>query len=366
MRRSRSLRVPGPFLFAATVASTAFCALLLFAYNPEQDNVNGPVPTRWQDSATTWSLNLNTGANVHTNLGDTVSAAVTKGFDTWQQTLLNGQRINNLTVTTGPTTTLTDPNSADCVNIISFVPSSAVSFPTGAIAFTDVVSAFGLPPTNYPCSTPPLTRTCSLPSCLIDADIVFNPAEQFYTTATTPLTAFDVQSVATHEIGHMLGLDHSGIAHAMMYPFGDTFAASQQRTLAVDDVAGIAFLYPETNFSTLTGVISGQVTLGAAGIFGSHVIAIDSTSGTAVLDGMTDPQGNYKLIGLPPGNYNVLALPLAPDINSGIFILDDFAGWSCGYAVPTENSPPCCDPKTDTSCTGTPLSNPTNYTGTFF
>ncbi len=104
----------------------------------------------------------------------------------------------------------------------------------------------------------------------------------------------------------------------------------------------------------------------AAGIFGSHVIAIDSASGAAVLDGMTDRQGNYKLIGLPPGIYNVLALPLAPDINSGIYILDDFAGWSCGYAGLTENSPPCCDPKTDPSCTGTPLSNPTNYTGTFF
>ncbi len=364
MRRSRALRVPGSFLFAVTIASAAFCALLLFAYNPEQDNVNGPVPARWQGATTTWSLNPKTGTNVHTNGGDLISTAVTNGFDTWQQTLLNMQRVNNLTVTTGPTTTLTDPNSADCVNVISFVPSSAVSFPTGTIAFTDVVSAFGPPPTNYQCSTLPGQQTCNLPSCLIDADIVFNPAEQFSTT--TPPTAFDVQSVATHEIGHMLGLDHSGIAHAMMYPFGDTTAAGQQRTLAVDDVAGIAFLYPSTSFSTLTGVISGQVTLGAAGIFGSHVIAIDSASGAAVLDGMTDLQGNYKLIGLPPGNYNVLALPLAPDINSGIYILDDFAGWSCGYAGPTENSPPCCDPKTDTSCTGTPLSNPTNYTGTFF
>ena len=366
MRRSRSLRVRGSLLFAATIASAAFCALLLFAYNPEQDNVNGPVPARWQGSATTWSLNPSTGTNVHTNGGDTISAAVTKGFDTWQQTLLNGQRINNLTVTPGPTTILTDPNSADCVNILSFVPSSAVSFPTGTIAFTDVVSAFGSPPTNYQCSTLPGLQTCSLPSCLIDADIIFNPVEQFYTTATTPPTAFDVQAVATHEIGHMLGLDHSGIAHSMMYPFGDTTAAIQERTLAVDDVAGTAFLYPSTSFSTLTGVISGQVTLGGLGIFGSHVIAIDSASGAAVIDGMTDLQGNYKLIGLPPGNYNVLALPLAPDINSGIFILDDFAGWSCGYAGPSENSPPCCDPATNISCTGTPLSNPTNYTGTFF
>ena len=101
MRRSRSLRVRGSLLFAATIASAAFCALLLFAYNPEQDNVNGPVPARWQGSATTWSLNPSTGTNVHTNGGDTISAAVTKGFDTWQQTLLNGQRINNLTVTPG-------------------------------------------------------------------------------------------------------------------------------------------------------------------------------------------------------------------------------------------------------------------------
>jgi hypothetical protein len=96
-------------------------------------------------------------------------------------------------------------------------------------------------------------------------------------------------------------------------------------------------------------------------------VAIDTATGDAVIDGLTDPQGNYKLVGVPPGTYNVLALPLAPDANSGFYTLSDFGGWACGYAGTAENSPPCCDPKLNpTTCTGKALSNPTNYTGKFY
>ena len=83
-----------------------------------------------------------------------------------------------------------------------------------------------------------------------------------------------------------------------------------------------------------------------------------TVSGNAVVDGLTDPQGSYNLVGVPPGNYNVLVLPLG-----AVYGLDDFGGWYCGYSV---NSPPCCDPKTDAQCTGTPISNPIDYTGKFF
>jgi len=112
--------------------------------------------------------------------------------------------------------------------------------------------------------------------------MAFNPGLEFSTTTTTPQGAFDVQSTATHEIGHLLGLDHSGIAHAMMYAFGDTGALGQQRTLSIDDAAGVAFLYQGANFPSATGTISGQVTLSGSGIFAAHVLAIDATSGDGI------------------------------------------------------------------------------------
>ncbi len=370
MELKRHLRVRGQVALAAGVAlAAALGSMLIFAYNPEQDDVNGAaVAARWPNNTFAWSLNSTTKSNV-TATAAAVKQALVNAFTAWHTATLNGQAVVNLTVTGPATTSLTntDGTSVDCVNIVSFVDTRTSDFPTGTIAFAAVATSF-LSPTNpnntYTCAGNPTQKKCSLPSCIVDADIMFNPTQPFSTATPTPTGDFDVQSVATHEIGHALGLDHSGIAAAVMYPFGDT-GLSQSRTLAVDDSAGIAFLYPAAAFSTATGTISGVVTMSGKGIFASHVIAIDTTTGDAVIDGLTNPDGTYNLIGVPPGTYNVLALPLAPDANSGIYTLSDFGGWSCGYAGTTENSPPCCDPAT-LSCRGTPESNPTNYTGKFF
>lgn len=379
MDLKRHFHVRGPVALAAALGlAAALASLLIFAYNPEQDDVaNLPVPTGWPGGTVAWSLNP-TLTGSHVVAGSDVRTALKNAFATWQNAQINGQAVVQLSITEGTDTALltnTDPvNSSDCINIVSFVDKNTNDFPmsTGAIAFAAVATSFGTPPNNtYRCTTqtnPPVTTTksCPLKSCIIDADIMFNPSQQFSTATPTPSGDFDVQSVATHEIGHALGLDHSGIAAAVMYPFGDV-GQSQTRTLSVDDSAGIAFLYPAAAFSAATGTISGQVTMNGKGIFASHVIAIDTTTGDAVIDGLTDTNGNYKLIGLPPATYNILALPLAPDANSGIYTLSDFGGWSCGYAGTAENSPPCCDPASQPlTCRGTAENNPTNYTGKFF
>ena len=354
-------------LATAGLAVTLY-ALLLFAYNPEQDDVNGPVPTRWPNSNITWEINPAVGNNIFQTpstpaSGAQLTAAIMNSFNSWTMTPLGGQILNALTVTGPTTTTLTDPDANDCLNVFSFTPSSAVDFSTGTIAFTNVVTTFGTPPNNtYTCTVGNNTTThsCPLPSCLIDTDIAFNPSQHFSVTTPALSNDFDLQSVATHEIGHMLGLDHSGITHVVMFPFGDT-GASEQRNLAVDDAAGLAFLYPSAIFGTSTGSIAGTVTLNGTGAFAAHVVVIDATTGNVVVDGLTNQDGSYNIQGVLPGNYHVMVLPLAPDVNSGLFILSDFGGWACGYS---ENSAPCCQPGFS-NCTGT-LSNPTNYTGKFF
>jgi hypothetical protein len=341
-------------------------AIVVFAYNPFQDQVlpsNTTVQPRWSSPAVTWMLNPTLKSNVDTTHGTnpvSVSTALTNAFNIWNTTKINNQLLSNLTIKPGPPTTLTDPDSNDCQNTISFVPSSVVSFPTGAIAFTQV-STVGLNAgESGPCGT---SNTSGVPvGFIFDADMVFNPKNNF-STSWPPLSGdYDVQSVAAHEFGHLLGLDHSGIAHVMMFPFADS-GVGQQRALATDDVVGAAYMYPAASFATATGAISGTVALDGEGAFASHVIIIDATTGEPVIDRLTNMDGAYKILGVPPGTYNVLALPLGQDANSGIFILDDFSGWACGYG---EQSPPCCDSTTDASCTGTPLQNPTNYSGRFF
>ena len=52
--------------------------------------------------------------------------------------------------------------------------------------------------------------------------------------------AFDLQTVALHEIGHLLGLGHTDDQKAIMYP---TIAQGVTKGLGNDDIAGIKALY---------------------------------------------------------------------------------------------------------------------------
>lgn len=351
----RGERLQIRLILAALAVPISLWAGLACAYNPFQEQLSGVTyPSRWSASNVTWNYFRPAAppANVDTSSGTNpvaVDTAVERGFGVWEQTQLNGQTLTALSITRGADLTgsgTRDPNSSDCVNVVSLAPSSSVNFSTGTIAFTQVTTVTGAPPFTYPCTTGAPTRTANFPSVIVDADMMFNPRQPF-STSTPPLAGhFDVQSTAGHEAGHLLGLDHSGIAHAMMYPYGDT-GGNQQRDLAVDDVVGVAFLYPAAAFETATGTISGAVTLDGRGVFAAHVVIVDRDSGVAVVDGLSNPDGSYSIVGVPPGAYRVLALPL-----SGVYTLGNFADWACGYA------------SNQATCTGIPP-NPTDYTGTF-
>ena len=82
---------------------------------------------------------------------------------------------------------------------------------------------------------------------IADADIDFN-GEEFVWTTSLDAPRVDAQSIATHEIGHVFGLDHSEVPDAAMwweyviYPNGT--GETRQRTLHDDDIQGISYLYP--------------------------------------------------------------------------------------------------------------------------
>ncbi len=172
----------------------------------------------------------------------------------------------------------------------------------------------------------------------LDADMVFNDRDFFWSVTSPGLepapvgqSSVDLQSVACHEWGHYFSLDHTSVLGATMIPFIQN--NTSQRTLELDDRAGNSTVYPEANFATDFGTVSGTVVSGFNGsaTFGAHVEAIllsaptPANSISAISGELTlrNGLGEYTIYGLPPGDYAIRIVPLdgihttAADANVG-------------------------------------------------
>jgi predicted Zn-dependent protease with MMP-like domain len=268
---------------------------------------------RWDFSSfpVQWNLNPATGSNVSgsRNVHDVIAAA----FATWE-----AAPNASLPIAEGANSSVGSQELSPAnVNLVCFVCSDAdFSKDTSTLAVTITTTA------DRAGESDGHGGSSRFAGQLLKADILFNPSVTYTTGGSS---GEDLQVIATHEIGHFFGLDHSAVVRAAMFPY-----ASDLTTLSYDDVAAISTVYPGTAQSFAPGTISGRVAFpSGAGVFGAHVFAESTTANLPIganirkspIGTLTAPDGSYTIRGVPADSYLVTAEPLdepvtKTDVNS--------------------------------------------------
>ena len=174
--------------------------------------------SNWNPASLPISYRVNL-ASVPSSLGATAAqAAIENGMATWSAPACTRWRATN-----AGTTSVTAARSGDGENSFLWISGSWPA-ELGSVNVTIGV-------------TTPVWRSGGY---FIDADIQYNNVG--FRWNTTGNSGFvDAQSIATHEQGHFLGLDHTTVRGAVMYP---SYAGGQVRNLSSDDTAGVCAIYP--------------------------------------------------------------------------------------------------------------------------
>lgn len=158
---------------------------------------------------------------------------------------------------------------------------------------------------------------------ILESDIYFNTRFRWSTATAGEAGASDLESVALHELGHLLGLGHSAIGEtevsgsgrrvlssgSVMFPIAMPAGSVVDRVLQADDMAGVRDLYGVAAAGEV-GSIQGRVTKSGRAVYGAHVVAFQLDSGALVGGFALGDDGGFVIGGLSPGPYILRVEPL--------------------------------------------------------
>ena len=274
--------------------------------------VLGGKTLHWNDPDIDWQLNPESFEGMD---AQGVSDAADRAFNTWNQ--VNKSAINFIR---GDNTSEADYSKSSHIVYMDSDNSSGF-FPNGSgtVAITPII---------YSTSD----------GRMIDVDIIFN-GKDFNFALHANGSSFDLQDVMTHEIGHMIGLDHSPHHGSSMWPY---VAPGQwlHRSLSQDDISGGIAAAKDGGIAVVKGKLHDP---DGNNLRGGGVALFRADDGRLAATSVSNSNGNWIVKGIPVGQYHVYAFPIegymdASNFTSDATIETDFGvtfygGWSNPYQI---------------------------------
>ena len=274
------------------VGVTALQALQAF---PSTAEPNGP-NRRWARHSATLSISSSLFSSTSISYGADVRETIRQSADAWQRVA----DFNFVFATSDAQNISSSRSGGDGISLITIAATSenVQLFPNGGD------------------SPPALTRLFfDRKGAISEADILLNPYVRFSTDGSAD--SFDLQTVLTHEIGHLVGLDHSLLPSSTMNPEISKneigHISDFGRSLSSADVASIRSIYGgDIDNTDCCGEIAGSIPLSSATGSPWLIWAEDPETGAVKAQVLSNKTGGFELGGLSEGKYQIFSQGTKP------------------------------------------------------